>query len=121
MRKVIIGIVAIAMLAIPSVASADVPRCAAPVTAATTVKFTVLQPRAAFSQWDNVWQHDYTVMVQPDGSFVGTGIQYNREDPAAGSVAETISGTFEHRQHGHVHRVPGQRRADLVHADQHQD
>src|SRR4051812_7464267 len=95
MRKVITGIMAVAMLAIiPAAASADVPRCEAPVSAATTVTFTVLQPRAAFSQWANVWQHDYTVTVQPDGSFVGTGTEYNREAPADGSVTETISGKF---------------------------
>ena len=55
----------------------------------------MLQPRAAFDQWDNVWQHDYTVTVQSDGSFVGTGTQYNREAPDAGSVTETISGKFD--------------------------
>src|SRR4051794_16385809 len=95
MRKLIIAGMAVAMLAIiPAAASADVQRCAAPVTAATTVTFTVLQPRAAFSQWENVWQHDYTVTVQPDGSFDGTGTEYNREAPGDGSVAETITGKF---------------------------
>jgi hypothetical protein len=96
MRKLIIAGMAVAMLAIiPAAASADVPRCAAPVTGPSAATFSVLQPRGAFSQWENVWQHDYTVMVQPDGSFVGTGSEYNREAPADGSVAETISGKFD--------------------------
>src|SRR4051812_28429415 len=96
MRKLIIAGMAVAMLAvIPAAASADVPRCAAPVTGPSAATFSVLQPRAAFGQWENVWQHDYTVTVQPDGTFTGTGTEYNREDPNAGSVAETISGTFD--------------------------
>ena len=76
MRKFIIGIVAIAMLAIPSVASADVPRCEASVpvnTTVTTATFTALQPKDTTDQFINVWKHDYTVIVDSDGSFSGTG------------------------------------------------
>ena len=69
MRKSIIGILAIAMLAIPSVASADVPRCEAPVpveTTVTTATFTALQPKDTTHQFTNVWQHDFTVTVNLD-------------------------------------------------------
>ena len=55
MKKVIIGIVAIAMLAIPSIASADVARCEASVpvnTAVTTVTFTALEPPVTTHQFD---------------------------------------------------------------------
>ena len=55
MRKFIIGIVAIAMLAIPSVASADVPRCEASVpvnTTVTTATFTVTQPAQEYRPVD---------------------------------------------------------------------
>ena len=41
-----------------------------------------------------MWEHDYTVTVQPDGNFVGVGKEYNREAPNDGSVAETIIGKF---------------------------
>ncbi|MGA8485617.1 MAG: hypothetical protein WB684_00965, partial [Gaiella sp.] len=64
------------MLAIPSVASADVPRCEASVpvnTTVTTAKFTALQPKDTVGQFGNVWKHDYTVIVNSDGSFSGTG------------------------------------------------
>ena len=95
MRKFIIGILAIAMLAIPSVASADVPRCeaSAPVnTTVTTAKFTALQPKDTVGQFGNVWMHDYTVIVNMDGSFSGTGSVSDN----GGSVAwtEQITGTF---------------------------
>jgi len=59
------------------------------------VTFTVLHPREDVNQWAKVWIHEYTVTVHPDGKFSGTGIEYNREAGiAAGSVTETISGTF---------------------------
>ena len=29
--------------------------------------------RKSRSQWSNVWKHDFTVIVHPDGSFTGTG------------------------------------------------
>ena len=48
MRKLLIAGMAVAMLAIPAAASADVPRCEASVavnTTITTAKFTVLQPQ----------------------------------------------------------------------------
>jgi len=36
--------------------------------------FTITEPAGAFSQWDNVWTHVYTVDVQGDGTFTGTGV-----------------------------------------------
>ncbi len=75
MKKIIIGIVAIAMLAIPSIASADVPRCEASVpvnTTVTTATFTALQPKDTTHQFDNVWKHDFTVIVNADNTFTGT-------------------------------------------------
>ena len=77
MRKLIIAGMAVAMLAIiPSVASADVPRCEASVpvnTTVTTATFTALQPKDTTHQFDNVWKHDFTVIVNTDGTFSGTG------------------------------------------------
>ena len=102
MRKFIIGIFAIAMLAIPSVAAADVPRCDAPVTSPTTVQFTVTEPANAEHQFDNVWTDTYTVDVQPNGTFVGTGEitgsdangTYDQQVPAHTGADENIVGTF---------------------------
>jgi len=74
LKFVIIG-AALAALAIPSVASADVARCDATVAANTTVttaKFTVNQPKDTVGQFGNVWRHEFTVVVLPDGSFSGT-------------------------------------------------
>ena len=72
-----------------------VPRCeaSAPVnTTVTTAKFTALQPKDTVGQFGNVWMHDYTVIVNMDGSFSGTGSVSDN----GGSVAwtEQITGTF---------------------------
>ena len=97
MRKFIIAGMAVAMLAvIPSAASADVPRCEASITTNTTITtatFTVLQPRDQVGQFDTVWKHDFTVVVQPDGSFTGAGNVTNGQN---GTVAwtESITGKF---------------------------
>jgi hypothetical protein len=94
---------AVAMLAIiPAAASADVPRCAAPVTAATPVTFTVTEPAGAEHQFDNVWTHTYTVTVQPDGKFYGTGEitgsdqngTYDQQVAAHTGADESITGSF---------------------------
>ena len=104
MRKFLLRFMAFAMLAIiPASASADVPRCAAPVTAATRVKFTVMEPANAEHQFTNVWTHTYTVTVQSDGKFVGTGEitgsdpkgTYDEQVPAHAGADESIVGTFE--------------------------
>lgn len=94
MRKLRIfpALAAVAMLAIPSVASADVPRCAAPVTDPSVATFSVFQPAGEVGQWANVWRHDYTVTVQPTGTFVGTGKVYDQN--GAFSFDEDITGSF---------------------------
>ena len=71
------------------------PRCEASVpvnTTVTTAKFTALQPKDTVGQFGNVWKHDYTVIVNSDGSFSGTGAVSDN----GGSVAwnETITGSF---------------------------
>src|SRR4051794_7044779 len=78
-KKLILAALAATMavfaVAIPT-ASADVPRCEASVptsTTVTTATFTVNQPKDAISQWSNVWKHDFTVIVNADGTFSGTG------------------------------------------------
>ena len=95
MKKIIIGVIAVAMLAVPSVASADVARCEASVpviTTVTTAKFTALQPKDTTGQFTNVWKHDYTVIVNSDGSFSGTGTVTDN----GGSVTwtEDVTGSF---------------------------
>ena len=95
MRKFFIVAGAIAALAVPSAAMADVPRCEASVTTDTTIttaKFTALQPKDTITQFGNVWKHDYTVIVNSDGSFSGTG----KVTDNGGSFAwgESITGSF---------------------------
>src|SRR6185369_14981818 len=61
MRKLIpvaASIAAIAALAAPSLASADVARYQS-----QTSTFTTTQPAGAFSQFDNVWTHNYKVTI----------------------------------------------------------
>ncbi len=91
MKKFFIIAGALAALVIPSVASADVTRCDA-VTASSTAKFTVLQPKDTVGQFTNVWKHVYTVNVAADGSFAGTGSITDNDGPVAWT--ETITGSF---------------------------
>jgi hypothetical protein len=96
MKKIIIGVMAVAMLAIPSIASADVKRCEASITTDTTVTtatFTALQPKDTTHQFDNVWKHDFTVTVNAaDNTFIGTSTVSDN----GGSFAwdETVTGSF---------------------------
>ena len=78
MKKfLLIGVALVAMLAIPSAASADVARCEASVPASTkivTATFTATQPYGMIDQWDNLWTHNYTVTINPEtGTFAGVG------------------------------------------------
>ena len=95
MRRFIIGIVAIAVLAIPSVASAKVQRCeaSAPVnTTVTTATFTALQPKDTIGQFGNVWKHDYTVTVNADKTFSGNGTV--TDNGVSFAWNESITGSF---------------------------
>jgi hypothetical protein len=96
MRKLLIAGMAVAMLAIiPSAASADVPRCEASVpvsTTVTTATFTALQPKDTENQFSNVWKHDFTVIVNGDGSFSGTS--NTTDNGGAFAWAETVTGSF---------------------------
>ena len=95
MKKIIIGIVALAMLAIPSVASAGVPRCEASVpvnTTVTTATFTALQPKDTTHQFTNVWKHDFTVIVNADNTFAGTSTV--SDNGGSFAWAESVTGKF---------------------------
>jgi hypothetical protein len=97
MRKFITAGMAIAMLAIPAIASADVPRCEASVpvsTTVTTATFTVNQPKDTTGQFTNVWRHEYTVIVNTDGTFSGTGSIYDN-GASVPTWTESISGSFD--------------------------
>ena len=75
MKKFLITGMALApCLPFPPSASADVPRCEASGSTSTTVTtatFTALQPKDTEHQFGNVWKHDFTVIVNADGSFIG--------------------------------------------------
>src|SRR4051794_762395 len=95
MRKLIIAGMAVAMLAIiPAAASADVARCDATVAANTTVTtatFTVNQSKDTVDQFTNVWRHEFSVVVLPDGSFSGTAQAYDN-DATTATWTETVTG-----------------------------
>jgi len=100
MRKFIIGIMAlVAVLAIPASASAAVERCKVTTTipsttpSVTTATFTVNQPRGTTHQFDDVWRHEFTVTVNADGTFEGTGETFNNGDSNI-IWAESITGSF---------------------------
>jgi hypothetical protein len=92
MRKFIIGIVAIAMLVIPSVASADVLRCEASATTGTTATFTALQPKDTTGQFTNVWKHDFTVSINADNTFSGKSTV--SDNGGSFAWAEDVTGKF---------------------------
>ncbi len=81
--------------AVPAAASADVPRCEASVptsTTVTTATFTALQPKDTTYQFDNVWKHDFTVIVKADNTFSGTS--NTTDNGGAFAWAETVTGKF---------------------------
>jgi hypothetical protein len=91
MRKFILA-ASIAALAVPAVApaiaSADVQRYQM-----ETATFTVTQPQGETGQWTKVWNHAYSVTLNPcTNKFEGTGTQYSATDPFTGT--ETVSGTY---------------------------
>ena len=44
-------------------------------------------------QFDTVWKHDFTVVVQPDGSFTGAGNVTNGQNDTV-AWTESITGTL---------------------------
>jgi hypothetical protein len=96
MRKFILGVAAVAALALPSVASADVPRCEAAVTVNTTVTtatFTWTEPAQFEHQFENVWTHNETVIVTGN-TFEGTGVQTGQDGNGVQTYTESITGSF---------------------------
>ena len=77
---------------------AGTPRCQASyvTSSTTTAEFNATEPAGAYDQWDNVWSHHYTVTVNPDGTFTGTGaVSGNDGTNILENVPETVlSGTF---------------------------
>jgi hypothetical protein len=93
MRKIIAAvasITAIAALVVPSLASASVQRYQT-----QTATFTATQPAGEYSQFNNVWTHNYKVTVNPcDNTFTGTGVQTGQDQNGPREFDETITGTF---------------------------
>jgi hypothetical protein len=92
MKKLLITGILAASFIVPAVASADVPRCQVPLTSTTTAQFTATTPYGQVGQWQHVWTRDYTVTVNANGTFTGTGKVYR--DGGAFFANETINGTF---------------------------
>ena len=79
MRKLIMFAVAAMAFAVPSIASADVQRCASPVTDTSIATFTATTPYGQVGQWEQVWTREYTVTVEPSRTFTGTGKIYRAD------------------------------------------
>jgi hypothetical protein len=89
MRQFIIAGMAIAMLAIPAVASADVPRYQE-----QTATFTATQPANEVSDFSDAFTHQYKVAVNPcDGTFFGIIADISRNGTPTG-LSETVTGSF---------------------------
>jgi len=93
MRKLIpaaVSIAAIAALAVPALASADVARYQS-----ETATFTTIQPAGQFGQFENVWTHSYKVNVNPcDSTFTGTGVETGHDQNGPALHNETVTGSF---------------------------
>ncbi len=89
MKKFLITGMALAMLAVPAVASADVERYQE-----HTATFTVKQPKDATGQFGNVWRHEFKVTVNPcDSTFTGTAPTYDN-GATSPTWTENVTGTF---------------------------
>jgi hypothetical protein len=88
--KLIVVAGALAALAVPSVASADVPRCQTTGTGAATTTFTVTTPSGAGGDWTTA----FTVTARPDGSFSGTGVTTGMDYDGPKTIDEMVTGTF---------------------------
>jgi len=100
--KLILVAGTIAALAVPSIASADVPRYEASITNGTTItagttittaKFTVLQPKDTVGQFTNVWRHEVTVVVNADNTFKGTSEAFDNSGTTP-AWTEDVTGSF---------------------------
>jgi hypothetical protein len=94
--KLILVGAALAALAVPSVASADVERCQVTTTVTapdvTTATFTVQEPRGTKDNFDSLWLSKYNVTVTGD-TFEGTG--HLTDDGGSGTdVPLTINGSI---------------------------
>ena len=99
MRKLILIGMAVAMLVVPAVSSADVQRYQT-----QTATFTAIQPANEYSQWSHLWTRDFTVTTNPcDGTFTGTTVvtgddangTFDSQVPHDTNVPdETVTGKF---------------------------
>lgn len=90
MKKLIFGILAVAaMFASFAVAPA------ADASSVTTATFTAVQPAGQFSQFNNVWTHVFSVTVNADNSFSGTGLINGADGTTTfQDYPETVHGTL---------------------------
>ena len=90
MRKfIIIGATLAALVATPSIASANVDRYQE-----QTATFTVNQPKDATGQFNNVWRHEFKVTVNPcDNTFTGEAPTYDNK-ASSPTWTEKVTGSF---------------------------
>jgi hypothetical protein len=85
-----VAVAAVASITVAAVASAKVDRNQPAPTSAT---FELTSPMTP-GDWSpgHLWIQDYTVSVNPDGAFVGTGHVWNQENST--TVDENVTGSF---------------------------
>jgi len=89
--RIISACVAVAALAVPSVASANVARqCTTTVESTTTATFNATQPSGAGGNW----VHHFTVTVKSDRTFSGTNVITGMDYNGPATVNETVTGSF---------------------------
>ena len=59
----------------------------------TTATFTALQPKDTITQFDNVWKHEFTVIVNADNTFTGTSMV--SDNGGSFAWAEDVTGSFD--------------------------
>lgn len=101
MRKLILSGMALAMLAVPAAASADVARTPVPTTTTTTTKvktaatFTTWQPAGQVGQWDNVFRTDMSVTLGTDQhTFAGTAKVLGTDPNGTLDYSVAVDGKF---------------------------
>ena len=94
MRKLIITGMALAMLAIPAAASADVPRCEASVPSDDVTTATFTDPAEDTTAGRNVWKHDFTVKVNADDTSQRHVDVYGLRRRRSPAGPTTVTGSF---------------------------
>ena len=91
MRKILLGLAAIAAIAGTTLGVAGTASAAETTRHAT---FTAIQPAGGFSQFETVWTHTFAVDVDANGNFTGTGGVSGSDQNGSANFTEKVTGSF---------------------------